>query len=183
MDSIVGQFLLASPRLGDTNFARAVVLMIEHNAEGAMGVIINRALDLTIVEAWQEVSDEPCLIDGFIHQGGPVPGPVMALHTHQYASQFEVCEGVHFTAESDDLNWLSQHNTGPTRMLIGYAGWSAMQLEMELAEQSWLIAEACRDDVFTDDPSLWKRLAQPRLGDIGLPNINPDTIPDDPSNN
>ena len=72
MNSLRGQFLIASPHLPDSNFYRSVVLMIQHDDEGAFGVILNRPTENTVSEIWEMITDEPCESLQPINLGGPV---------------------------------------------------------------------------------------------------------------
>ena len=77
MESLEGQLLVATPQLMDPNFARTLVLLIQHTDEGALGVVVNRPLGKTIQELWREVGSAPCHSRQPIYLGGPVPGPLM----------------------------------------------------------------------------------------------------------
>jgi len=92
MKSLKGHFLVASTSLDDPNFARAVLLIIEHTDEGAAGVILNRPTGATIAEIAEKVFDEPDDWDKPIHLGGPVPGPLMALHDLAHLGDQEVID-------------------------------------------------------------------------------------------
>src|SRR5687768_5273835 len=81
MKSLQGQLLIASPKLFDPNFFRSVVLLVQHTDAGALGLVLNRPLEMTINDAWGQVSETPCDATGFLHQGGPCEGPLMVLHT------------------------------------------------------------------------------------------------------
>src|ERR1700720_344277 len=87
--SFQGQLLLASSRLADPNFARAVVLMVSHGEEGSLGLVLNRPLEMTVKEACEQVLETTCEIDDALHQGGPCEGPLMVLHTQMPALQLE----------------------------------------------------------------------------------------------
>ena len=81
MKSLQGQLLIASPKLFDPNFFRSVILLVQHGENGALGLVLNRPLEMTIANAWEQVSEMPCEATGFLHQGGPCDGPLMVLHT------------------------------------------------------------------------------------------------------
>src|SRR2546429_6526132 len=78
MKSLQGQFLIASPHLADTNFYKGVVLMIKHDDEGAMGLILNRPTENTVTEVWKMVGEEDIECPQPIFFGGPVSGPLVA---------------------------------------------------------------------------------------------------------
>ena len=106
MDSLQGHLLLASEDLADPNFARSVVLLIEHNEQGALGVILNRPTSKTVRELWREVSQVPCDSQRPVCLGGPVSGPVMALHTMAALAELEIISGVYFAAKKQHLDEL-----------------------------------------------------------------------------
>ena len=97
--NLTGHFLVASRYLRDPNFAQSVVLMIHHNDEGAMGVVINRPSDKTVREVWEMIGNDPCDRDDLIFIGGPVPGPLVALHSIEEFSQHEVLPGLHVATQ------------------------------------------------------------------------------------
>ncbi len=83
MTSLQGYFLIASPHLSDTNFRRSVVLLLKHSDEGAFGLVLNRPTDSLLSEVWELISESPCKLGEAIHIGGPVGGPLMALHSNK----------------------------------------------------------------------------------------------------
>jgi putative transcriptional regulator len=172
-----GHFLLAAESLVDPNFARSVVLLVKHDAEGALGLIVNRPTDYTVAQACEDVEAAEG-VDEMIFSGGPCPGPMMALHERSELDDGElVIEGVHFTASRPVLEQLMSEPAGPRRFFAGYAGWGAEQLEGELAEEAWVVLPATPSDVFSDDPQLWNRL----MGRANLLKyVRPERIPDDP---
>ncbi len=183
MESLAGQFLIASPHLPDPNFYRSVVLMIQHNEEGAFGVILNRPTDKTAGEVWELFSDEPCSPEQPIYLGGPVAGPLIALHTESASSEAQILRGVHLTTDRSNLATLICRGAEPLRLFVGYAGWGAEQLEGELEVGGWLTLPANRQDVFSDHNTIWNRVAS-RIGlDILSPTIRRHPVPDDPSVN
>ncbi len=80
MNSLQGYVLVASPHLLDSNFLRSVVLIIQHNDQGAFGVVLNRPTNNTIAQLWGLVSQTPCDNPSPVYVGGPVPGPLVAIH-------------------------------------------------------------------------------------------------------
>ncbi len=150
-DSLQGHLIVAAPKLRDPNFFKTVVLMVQHNDEGALGLVLNRPLEATIEAAWEQVSETPCHAEGPLHQGGPCEGPLMVVHTHETASDIEVFPGVYFTTEREKIEWLMKHNDGAIKFFVGYAGWAAGQLENEIQENGWLHCAADADLIFGGD--------------------------------
>lgn len=183
MKSLQGHLLVASPKLSDPNFFHTVVLLIQHDDEGAFGVVLNRPMQTTIAEAWEQVSEIPCLLEGPLHTGGPCNGPLMALHTHTAAEGREVLPGLYFSTERSDLEAVVAEDAATARFFVGYAGWAPDQLEGELKEGSWLVAEANVPDLFDDSEDLWHSAIRSIARSAPLPGVNPKTIPADPSMN
>ncbi|HEX4054194.1 MAG TPA: YqgE/AlgH family protein [Tepidisphaeraceae bacterium] len=180
MDSTQGKLLLASPRLADPNFARSVVLMVQHNDQGALGLILNRPLQITVQQACEQSLGEPCEVEGVLHQGGPCEGPLMVLHGNEMVKDADVLPGVFFTTEKSKIESLLKNQPGAARYFVGYAGWSPGQLEAEMEMDSWIVADAQPAHVFEEDSNLWLMLMRRRL--LGQW-VDPSRIPDDPTVN
>lgn len=180
MDSTQGKLLLASPRLADPNFARSVVLMIQHNDQGALGLILNRPLQISVRQACEQSLGEPCEVEGVLHQGGPCEGPLMVLHGNEMVKDADVLPGVFFTTEKSKIELLLKNQLGSARYFVGYAGWSPGQLEAEMDMDSWIVADAQPAHVFENQVNLWLMLMRRRL--LGQW-VDPSRIPDDPTVN
>jgi len=160
MESLKGQFLVASPHLLDPNFIRTVVLMIHHTEDGAFGVVLNRPAENTVRELWEKVGVGHCESEERIHVGGPVPGPLMAVHADSGAAELEIAPGLYFAVQRENLERLVSQNAHPFRLFVGHAGWAAGQLEKELEQGAWLTTPATVELVFGDPFALWKRMAR-----------------------
>src|SRR5687767_10527954 len=175
-----GQLLVASRQLRDPNFARTVVLIVQHDDSGAVGLVLNRPLDVTVADAVSGDVLAAADVENPVHQGGPCPGPLMVLHADADSGGDEVVPGVHFTAQRDEIESLMRSGTDPAKYFANYSGWGAEQLENELAEGAWITGEATAADVFSDDETQWTKLmTRLTLGRW----IDADRIPDDPSVN
>jgi putative transcriptional regulator len=137
VDSLKGHLLVATPRLIDPNFARTVLLMLEHTPEGAAGLVLNRPSGRTVADLAEAVFDEPLDWDKPIHVGGPVPGPVLVLHGAEELADQPVLTGLYSTVESVKLLELLRRQVEPSLVLASYAGWGPGQLEREIDENSW----------------------------------------------
>ncbi len=182
MNSLRGQLLVASTQLGDPNFARTVILIVQHDENGALGLVLNRPLEISVKEALREVLEGPCAIQGPLYHGGPCPGPLMAVNRRPTGQDQQVAQGIYFTAEIVQIEPLLQEESASARFFVGYAGWGAGQLEAEIDEEAWLTAPALPRHVFEfqDSGRLWGRLmAEMTMGKW----IDPDRLPDDPSLN
>lgn len=181
--NLQGHFLIASPQLLDRNFARSVVLLVRHGDDGALGLIVNRALDAKLESVWDQVSQSPCTIDRTLYQGGPCEGPLMVLHVDPIHSQAEAVDGVHFTADREMIEQLVADEAPNTKFLVGYAGWAVGQLESEMAAGSWLSLPASRQHIMEGKDDLWDSLLRRAHRAAVFPWLDPRRIPDDPSVN
>jgi len=183
MDSLQGQLLIASAKLVDPNFVRSVIVMVQHGDEGALGLIVNRPLETTMKEVSEKALDIPCAVDGQLHQGGPCEGPLMVLHTDEDRAEMVVGGGMYFCTSRERIEKLIDGQASHTKFFVGYAGWTAGQLESEMGEGSWLTAPANIDAVFEGDEHLWTDLVR-AISRAAVTNmVDPKRIPDDPSVN
>lgn len=165
-----GQLLVAAPTLEDPNFARTVVIVGEHNEDGALGVVLNRPSETQVVEAVPDLAD---LVDAgeIVHVGGPVQTSavlVLAQFAEPEQAQQLVVGDVGFLAVDDEDDQVATALCR-ARVYAGYAGWGPGQLEVELARDDWIVAPALDEDVFTDDPdALWSRVLERKGGQYRL---------------
>jgi len=178
MQNLQNHFLIAMPNMTDPMFSRTVTLICEHNQEGAMGIIINRAtLYCTKDLLAQAENANNNFAEAILHTGGPVQGERgFILHSNegQWEQSLAVSEQLSLTSSSDILTALSQ-GKGPKQYFIslGYAGWGAGQLEQELAENAWLHDPASADILFdTPVEQRWTAAAQQLGIDIHLLDSN-----------
>jgi putative transcriptional regulator len=149
------QFLIAMPGMADPNFSQTVTLVCEHNAQGALGIVINRPLPMTFADVFAQL-DLDCakskVATNPVLQGGPVqPERGFVLHNAGplWDSTLPVSDWLHLTTSRDVLEALAR-GEGPVEAFIalGYAGWEAGQLEAEVAQNAWLTVPADHDVVF-----------------------------------
>lgn len=181
MQSLRGRLLVASPVLQDPNFARTVVLVAEHTPEGAMGVVLNRPMELEVAEA------SPVLAalgenEEHVFAGGPVqPNGVMVLARFAAPSKpaVAITPDLGFVGAEDDLDAIAD-SVERARVFAGHAGWAPGQLDSELEDEGWIVADLEPDDPFTEDPDgLWSTVLQRLGGSFALVA----RMPDDPSVN
>jgi putative transcriptional regulator len=147
--SLRDHFLIAMPALSDPNFDHSVTYICEHTSDGAMGILINRQLTLTMEEVLGQMQIEPSKKFNTtlqVHEGGPVqPEHGFVLHSPvgAWESSLQVGTDIALTSSRDILSAIA-HGEGPQHYLIalGYAGWGAGQLEQELAANAWLSCPA-----------------------------------------
>lgn len=161
-------FLVAMPQVVDPFFNRSVVLLLEHSDEGSFGLIVNRPLEMTIASVASELGvewhgDETA----HVHFGGPVQmnaGITLFQSTVRPENAREIISGVQMATDVTTLRELAQ--TPPLRFLlvVGYAGWTAGQLEDELAQNAWLTVPADLDIIFDLPPEERLAAAMQKLG-------------------
>jgi putative transcriptional regulator len=183
MNSLRGHVLIATPELQDPNFARTVVLLVTHNAEGALGLVLNRPTSVLLQNAWEQLSQSPCAHQTHLYLGGPCQGPLMALHTAKALSDSMVKPGLYFTAKPEELTTLVGSEQGPIRFFVGYAGWGPGQLENELREGSWVTEEAALDYAFEAADRLWDQVTKHRADAKLIADLHIKHVPADPSMN
>ncbi len=153
--------MVASPRLSDAVFGRSVCLVVEHTAQnGAAGVVLNRPFISDVTPLWEQLTEgshhtaEP---PRHLHFGGPVSGPVVAVHDQ--AALADACngEGVYVAAQADTLKKLVFVAPEHYRLVVGHAAWKEGQLEKEIREGYWYVLPAHPELVFSSDDEMWAK--------------------------
>ncbi len=165
------QFLIAMPHMSDPNFAQTLTYIVEHNANGAMGLVVNRPQELSLADILEQLrpDEEPPLGTSHvpIYLGGPVQTDRgFVLHSPECSYQATVeLPGLSLTTSQDVLFAIAA-GTGPQRSLItlGYAGWEAGQLEEELADNAWLNCTFDPEILFATPSELRREVAATSLG-------------------
>jgi putative transcriptional regulator len=178
--SLRGQLLVAGPTLVDPNFHRTVVLVCEHDENGAMGLVLNRPSPILAEQAIPELGDAlgP---EETLWVGGPVQTTsVVVLADFADAEDgMPVAGSVGLVLPDADLEAVATA-VRRARAFLGYAGWGAGQLDGELAGEDWIVADFAPDDAFTEAPDqLWSRVLGRKGGSYALLA----TMPPDPSMN
>ena len=164
---LTNHFLIAMPALEDPNFFHTVTYICEHNTEGALGLVINRPLDMQLTEVLQQMNLQNTSPDAgqkAIHLGGPVQqnrGFVLHNPLGDWEATLKVTDRIGITSSNDILKALASES-GPETYLValGYAGWGAGQLEQELADNAWLNGPADPEILFnTADDERWNAAA------------------------
>jgi putative transcriptional regulator len=161
MDTLKGQLLISGGKLHDPNFRHTVVLIGEHGSWGAVGVILNRPMDVTVAAAVPTLAD---LVDtgAPLFQGGPVePDQPVLLADVARPELVDVPAFGSVGFLTGDVPADIRSALRRARVFVGHAGWGPGQLEAELASDSWILEPATADDVFTPAPdSLWRRILE-----------------------
>jgi putative transcriptional regulator len=155
-DSLKGRLLIAGADLFDPNFRRTVVLVTEHDEEGAVGLVLNRPAETRVAEAVPGLSplvapDAPVFVGGPVDQQSLL---VLAEFDDPDDSASTVFDDIGFVHGDADIE-LAAGTTRRARVFAGYAGWTAGQLDDELEADGWIVAQATRDDVFEAGEELW----------------------------
>ncbi|MBC2877700.1 MULTISPECIES: YqgE/AlgH family protein [Streptomyces] len=205
VSSLTGRLLVATPALADPNFDRAVVLLLDHDEEGSLGVVLNRPTPVgvgDILASWAALAGEP----GVVFQGGPVsldsalgvavvpgdepgkdapaggppgPGPARRPGRGDPAGWRRV-HGAIGLVDLEAPPELLGSAVGSLRIFAGYSGWGPGQLEEELVEGAWYVVESEPGDVSSPDPSrLWRSVLRRQRNELAMVA----TYPDDPSLN
>jgi putative transcriptional regulator len=169
VSSAAGRLLVAEPLLGDPNFERSVVLVIEHTPEGALGLVLNRPTDVLVAEAlpdWRDLSSDPPVL----HVGGPVEersGWCLARALDPTIDGFvPVLGDLGLLDLSADPSAVAPVLT-EVRLYAGYSGWGPHQLDDELAADAWFVVDAEPDDPFlVSGEALWRRILERQGGTL-----------------
>jgi len=169
--NLTHHFLIAMPNMADPHFSRTLTYIAEHNEQGALGIIINRPIDMTVAALFERV-ELPLEAEGFAAQpvyfGGPVQtdrGFVLHRPSGDWHSTLRVNDDVGLTSSRDILQSIgSNGQPGEVLITLGYAGWAAGQLEQEIADNAWLTVEADMAIVFDLPPEERLVAAMQKLG-------------------
>lgn len=169
MDKLVrGSLLVSQPGLADPNFRSTVVLVTEHNSEGAFGLVLNRRGQHRVADLWESLTDQRSEVESQAFVGGPVqPAAVFLLHRREDLAPGEkpVIPGLFLGSSIDLLRGLlessaerSAREPDDFRVYCGYSGWGPGQLDGELRAGGWLIQSATAEFIFETKPDLlWQR--------------------------
>lgn len=152
-ETLAGSLLLAHPAMRDPNFRRSVVLMSVHNAEGAMGVVLNRPMGKRLSELSGDFALSP-LAGIPLYKGGPVqPEQLILVAWQPHPEGFRL----HFGLDPEKAQQLLSEEGTQIRGFLGYSGWSAGQLENEMKMRTWIVADIPEDLLSqAQDESLWR---------------------------
>jgi putative transcriptional regulator len=169
--NLTHHFLIAMPNMVDPNFARTLTFICEHNDQGALGVVVNRPIEMNLYTLLEQISLPPAS-DVFkevpVHFGGPVQvdrGFVLHMPVGQWQSTLAVSSEIGLTTSKDILQAVARGD-GPTQILVtlGYAGWAPGQLEHEISQNAWLTVQARPDVIFDREPEARLPAAMSLLG-------------------
>lgn len=185
--TLPGKLLVASPKLGDPNFERAVILLLDHGEEGALGIVLNRPTGVAVEEILEPWHDQASMAPpGVVFAGGPVSREAVIglARLPQARTELEV------EIDDPDLAGMSRwrrilgrlgtvdlsvapedqpFTLAGARLFSGYAGWTSGQLEDEVAEGAWLVLDATSDDLMSSEPErLWHDVLRRQGGGLAI---------------
>jgi putative transcriptional regulator len=178
-----GRLLVSSPGLNDPSFDRTVVLVLEHDADGALGLVLNRPSTTPVSDVlpgWEDIASDPPIV--FV--GGPVDeSAAICLGSCRPGATSVAIQAVTPTVGVVDLDTepgLLTHEVAHVRIFAGYAGWGAGQLDEEVESGGWFVIDALPGDAFTSTPAtLWRTVLRRQPGRLPLYS----TYPADPAQN
>ncbi|MFN0282433.1 MAG: YqgE/AlgH family protein [Kineosporiaceae bacterium] len=183
-ERLTGRLLVATPLLTDANFERTVVLVLDHNDDGALGIVVNRPLEVdvsAVLPSWQPHVTAP----GRLFKGGPVAldsalGVVAVPGDDSEPVGVKRIIGALGLVDLDTPPEVVTGGVAGLRIFAGYAGWGLGQLEAEIDEGAWYVVDAEARDPFTDAPDrLWSQVLRRQRGELAFMS----TYPRDPAQN
>ena len=172
VESVAGKLLIATPILMDPNFHRTVILMLQDDDEGTVGVVLNRVTDQPVenhLPQWAPRTKPP----HSIHFGGPVEPEVAIGLSNSQEGMFAGVPGLNLVDLSEPPK---SDQSASVRIYSGYAGWGAGQLHSELATGSWYVVQASPDDPFDAPGGQWRRILRRQPHFLSLVSTFPDDV-------
>lgn len=174
-----GTMLIASPALADSPYRRCVVLVLQNNDDGTFGVVLNRPANEDIKSAWQGMTGTS-EDNRNIVQGGPIGGPVFAIHQKPAIAELAVPGGVFVTSQSDKFQQLIDQDDAQYRIVFGIAGWKQGQLQNEIESGLWFEHHADLSRIFDNPEFMWERSLRQYGRKMLADTIGLNSIPIDP---
>lgn len=154
MNEYFGKLLIASPKLDSTPFSRSVVYVFQDNEDATVGVILNRPADDQIEQAWEGMVGA-LATNVFPSFGGPLPGPVVALHRDENAAEITLPNGIYTSATEDNIQYLLSQRDDSVRVFFGLSGWQQGQLANEVENGDWIATHPSPELLFGHSSDLW----------------------------
>jgi len=164
-DHFQGCILVASPTWSNELYARSVCLLVHHGKEGSVGIFLNRSLSDSPAELWKHLAVDNLAGDNksagsarTLHFGGPMSGPVIALHNRPDLAEYTPVDGVYVAAQLENLQQLVQADSeAEVRIIVGQAAWQPGELDNELRQGKWLPLPISPQLVFSNEDEMWVR--------------------------
>jgi putative transcriptional regulator len=159
-----GCMLVAAPEWSSEMYSRTVCLLVHHCQQGSVGIVLNRSFVHPADDLWKHLSGKNSPTSRPLHFGGPMSGPVIALHNRQELAEVTPADGVYIAAQLAHLQQLVElADESEVRFIVGQASWEPGQLETELREGKWYPIPVTPKLVFASDDEMWVRA----MRDIG----------------
>jgi putative transcriptional regulator len=152
-----GDIIIATSKLNATPFNQAVVLIVQQNETGTFGVVLNRPATEQVKRLLREIIGARCTeAENHISLGGPLSGPVFALHQDIDCSEQKVECGLYFATSQQNLRKLATEATRPYKIFFGATAWQSDQLEKEIEEGVWVTCNGNKELIFADSDEQWE---------------------------
>lgn len=161
-ENLIGKLLVTSPRVPrGFPFGRTVILVLQDSEEGVFGVVLNRPATPEMLLAWQKVVDQPTFGAGKLVSGGPVQGPVLALHRQQELAEVEIQGGLFVSVKQNAIEQLSEmelsDDDAAFRIVLGAVSWDIGRLDKEIDQGAWFVVDGQPEMIFSEPTKLWER--------------------------
>ena len=155
MDNFFGKILIASPKLEKTPFGRSVIFVLQDNEDATVGVVLNKPADDSVRRAWEGLVGHRC-DGGFLSIGGPLAGPVVAIHQLPEVGEIALPNGLYSSATENNLQFLANQEGIPLQVFFGLTGWQKGQLQQEISDGAWLESSIREEFFFCEEgDDLW----------------------------
>jgi putative transcriptional regulator len=161
--SLAGYLMVASPGIDDPIFSKSVCIVVEHSEQRTLGIVLNRRLSVKSAALWEELLNgeaEPVNPATYINFGGPLDGPVLAIHSHEQLAEGGNNQGVFLSAQTDTLRKLAMVVPNQCRLYVGNVLWKPSQLERAIVDGDWHVLPAIPEIVFADEQRMWRQSIQ-----------------------
>ncbi len=161
MNSLKNHFLISVPHLKDPFFEKSVIYLCEHDRQGAMGLIINKAIknnNIILKDSSSDIELNKCLEENYLHIGGPVlTDKILFLHTkNDISKSVPVSDQVSISGNVELLSSIQKSKDVKSKLFLGHAGWGSGQLEREIENGDWLIQKSSANLIFEQEiDNIW----------------------------
>ncbi len=155
--NLASELIIATPQLNETPFSQAVVLIVQQNETGTFGVVLNRPANEQVKRLWRTMTGYPrSESENHISLGGPLSGPVFALHQDAECSEQKVECGLYFATSPRNLKKLATHAKRPYKIFFGADAWQVGQLEAEMEAGAWVSCDSSKELIFASHEFQWE---------------------------
>ena len=152
-----GDLLIASARLANSPLAKTVVLVLQHDSIGSFGAVLNRPANENMRAAWKKASGTATNLGSHLLQGGPLGGPIFAIHSVEKLGELRVDGEIFLSATAESIDRIVECGDEHYRICLGVVGWKHGVVERELADGNWYRLPGDSELVFDDSGFLWEK--------------------------